>query len=71
MMEHQRGKVKSTKPFRPVVLIGYEAYRLKSDAMRREEFLKTTEGVRLLKQQYRDILKDAGEMAERSKAAPC
>ncbi len=55
--EHQAGKVASTKNYLPVILIGYEAYACKSDAKRREEFLKTTEGRRLLKQQYRDILK--------------
>ena len=54
--EHSLGQVDSTKNYRPVALIGYEAYQLKSDAQRREKFLKTTEGRRLLKQQYRDIL---------------
>ena len=55
--EHERGKVDSTKNHRPLTLIGYEAYALKSDAIRREEYLKTTDGKRLVKQQYRDILK--------------
>lgn len=55
--EHQEGKVKSTKNRRPLKLIFYEAYLLKSDVVRRERFLKTTEGKRLLKQQLRDILK--------------
>ena len=54
--EHVEGKVKSTKYKRPIKLIHYEAYILKSDAVRRERFLKTTEGKRLLKQQIRDIL---------------
>ena len=54
--EHEAGKVKSTKYHLPVRFIGYEAYVLKSDAARREKFLKTTEGRRLLKQQYRDII---------------
>ena len=54
--EHRNGKVKSTRNFRPVKLIGYEAYLLKSDALRRERFLKTTEGRRLIEQQYRDII---------------
>lgn len=55
--EHRSGKVTSTKNFRPVMLIGYEAYKEKTDAQRKEKFLKTTEGRRLLKQQYRDVLK--------------
>jgi putative endonuclease len=54
--EHEKGKVESTKTYLPVLLIGYEAYKLKSDALRRESFLKTTEGRRSLKQQFRDIL---------------
>jgi len=53
---HNTGHVKSTKGRRPLKLIHFEAYTLKSDALRREKFLKTTEGKRLLKQQIRDIL---------------
>ncbi len=56
MQEHKSGNVNSTKNYLPIMLIGYEAYILKSDAQRREKFLKTTEGRRLIKQQYRDIL---------------
>ena len=58
--EHKRGGVRSTKNCLPFELIGYEAYTLKSDAQRREKFLKTTEGGRLLHQQYRDALKKIG-----------
>ncbi|MFH0873407.1 MAG: GIY-YIG nuclease family protein [Candidatus Komeilibacteria bacterium] len=54
--EHSNGKVTSTRNKQPLALIGYEAYLLKSDAMRREKFLKTTEGRRLFRRQYRDIL---------------
>lgn len=54
--EHKRGNVITTSKYLPVKLIGYEAYQLKSDAQRREKFLKTTEGKRLFQQQYRDIL---------------
>ncbi len=65
LMDHQSGKVESTKNYRPVKLIGYEAYVLKSDAQRRERFLKTTEGRRLLNQQYRDIIRQlSGGLAE-------
>ncbi len=54
--EHVRGNVNSTEFKGPVKLIHYEAYLLKSDADRRERFLKTTEGKRLLRQQIRDVL---------------
>lgn len=55
--EHVRGNVSSTQRYLQKKLIGYEAYCLESDARRRESFLKTTEGRRLLKQQYRDIIR--------------
>ncbi|HNT29609.1 MAG TPA: GIY-YIG nuclease family protein [bacterium] len=56
LIDHQNGRVKSTQHYLPFHLIGYECYYLKSDALRREKFLKTTEGRRLLKQQYKDII---------------
>lgn len=54
--EHNTSQVKSTKKYLPAVLIGYEAYILKSDAQRREKYLKTTEGKRYFRQQFKDIL---------------
>lgn len=56
LLEHQQGKVISTENKRPLKLIHYEAYILKSDAARRERYLKTTEGKRFLKQQIKDFL---------------
>jgi len=58
LLAHKLGKVKSTKNYRPVKLLHCEAYLLKSDAQRRERFLKTSDGKRLLKQQIRDILRE-------------
>ncbi len=55
--EHNEGKVTSTKHKRPLKLILYEGYLLRSDAERREKYLKTTEGKRFLKQQIRDYFK--------------
>ena len=55
--EHIRNKVLSTK-YKDPVLIHYECYKIKSDASRREKFLKTTEGKRLLRQQIKDLLKE-------------
>ena len=56
MYQHEHGQVQTTSKYLPVMMVGYEAYQLKSDAQRRERFLKTTEGKRLFRQQYRDIL---------------
>ena len=56
LIAHHSGKVDSTKNFIPLSLIHYECYLLKSDAERRENFLKTTEGKRLLRQQIKDVL---------------
>jgi putative endonuclease len=55
--EHQSGKVITTSKYLPVKLIHYEAYLLKSDALRREKFLKTSDGKHFLKQQLSDLLK--------------
>ena len=61
-VDHQQGKVDSTKNKSPR-LIHYECFWLKSDAQRRERFLKTTEGRRLLHQQIRDILQNSQSLA--------
>lgn len=37
---HNQGRVKSTKAFKPWILIYYEAYKVKSDATKRERSLK-------------------------------
>ena len=58
LKEHQSGKVESTRNYLPVQLIGYEAYLNKSDALRREQFLKKSQGMKLLRQQYRDVLSE-------------
>jgi len=42
--EHNSGKSKSTKHYVPLNLIFYEAYSTKSDAKRRENYLKTNKG---------------------------
>ena len=57
-LEHKYGKVISTRPFLPHRLLHYECYVLKSDSLRRERFLKKTEGKRLLRMQIRDILRE-------------
>ena len=56
ILDHRRGNVNTTSKYLPVRLLGYEAYDMKSDAQRREKYLKTTEGKRFFRQQYRDIL---------------
>ena len=44
IQEHNEGKVKSTKAHLPLKLIFYEAYPTKSDAKRREKYLKSNKG---------------------------
>lgn len=58
LKEHKNGKVYSTQHKRPIKLIHYEVYLLKSDAQRREKFLKTTEGKRLLKMQLKNCFNE-------------
>ena len=52
--EHARGVVVSTRPYRPWQLIYYEACLNEADAKRRERYLKTTQGGRLLKRRLKE-----------------
>jgi len=47
--DHNSGKVKSTKPYRPWILIYYEAHRNKIWAEKSKLFYKTNQGRRQLK----------------------
>jgi putative endonuclease len=47
--EHNKGLNTSTKPYRPWKLIYYEACLDMEDAKRREGYMKTTQGRRLIK----------------------
>jgi putative endonuclease len=51
---HNKGLVFSTKPYRPWYLLHYEAYRNVKDAERREKYLKTNQGSRLLKRMLKE-----------------
>jgi len=44
VISHNKGENKSTKPYLPLELIHYEAYRNKADAKRRELYLKSNRG---------------------------
>ena len=54
--EHNRGLTASTKPYRPWRLIYYEACINETDAKRRENYLKTNQGGRLLKRRIKEYL---------------
>jgi putative endonuclease len=52
--EHNSGYNASTKSARPWELIRYEAYLNEDDAKRREKYLKTNQGARLLKRMLKE-----------------
>lgn len=54
LVEHNKGLNLSTKRYRPWKIIYYEACLTESDARRREGYLKTTQGRRLLKRRLKD-----------------
>jgi len=56
LKEHNRGLNISTKPYKPWRIIFFEAYRNEKDAKRREEYLKTSQGGRLLKRMLKEYL---------------
>lgn len=55
--EHNQGLNFSTKRYMPWKLIYYEACLLESDARRREKYLKTNIGRRMLKRRLKDYMK--------------
>ncbi len=62
MAEHAEGKSKSTAPRRPFIPILCEYYYVKSDALRRELYFKTTAGKRVLRLMLSDSLKEVESM---------
>ncbi|MBI2098978.1 GIY-YIG nuclease family protein [Candidatus Uhrbacteria bacterium] len=52
--EHNHGQVFSTKPYLPWQLIYYEAMLNQDDAKRREKYLKTNQGARMLKRKLKE-----------------
>lgn len=56
--EHLTEKVKATAKRRPLKLLFYEAFRSKLDTIRRERYLKTTKGKRMIRLMLSDSLKD-------------
>jgi putative endonuclease len=56
LQEHQSGRSKSTKSRLPLELLYYEAHASKRDALRREEYFKTSKGKSSLRQMIRNGL---------------
>lgn len=54
LKEHNKGLNRSTKAYRPWRLIYYEACLDIEDAKRRERYLKTSQGQRLLKRRLKE-----------------
>jgi len=54
LLEHNQGKNISTRPYMPWEMIYYEACLNKEDAMRREKYLKTSQGRRLTKRRLKE-----------------
>lgn len=61
--EHNRGLNFSTKPYVPWELIYYEAHLDQDDALRRESYLKTTQGRQALRRMLRNQLKKLGGLS--------
>lgn len=54
--EHERGNVRSTSPYKPFELVFYEGFLAKTDAVRREDYLKTSKGKSTLRMMLRESL---------------
>lgn len=60
LKEHNAGQNKSTKAYVPWELIFYEAYISQEDALRREGYLKTTQGKIALRRMLADYQQSNG-----------
>lgn len=56
LSEHESGQSPATAPRRPFTLIFSEHYRSKKDAMRREQYFKTSKGKRALQLMLQDTM---------------
>ena len=54
LSEHNRGLNFSTKTYRPWAIIHVEGYLAEADARRREKYLKTSQGSRLLRRMLKE-----------------
>ena len=54
---HNMGKVKSTRPYRPWELLEYETFDSRSEAVRRERFLKNHQQKEILRRKYGAVAK--------------
>jgi putative endonuclease len=57
--QHNRGKSRATRPFRPYKLIYFEGFIDKRDAKSRERYLKSGWGRRTLKKLLKNFLLDS------------
>ncbi|KKU11041.1 MAG: hypothetical protein UX65_C0002G0033 [Parcubacteria group bacterium GW2011_GWB1_46_8] len=64
--EHNQGVSISTKRYMPWKLIHYESFLNEADAMRRERYLKTNQGCRLLQRMLKEYLYVKGRNASRT-----
>lgn len=49
LKQHNSGKTRSTKPYKPWKLLFFETYSTKIEAIKREKFLKTGKGREYIK----------------------
>ncbi|MEA3322848.1 MAG: GIY-YIG nuclease family protein [Patescibacteria group bacterium] len=56
--QHHNGESKATASRRPLVLIFYESYKNKYDALRREKYFKTSKGRATLKTMLQEYLNE-------------
>lgn len=63
--KHNRAVNFSTKAYVPWNLIFYEAYLNKQDALRRERYLKTNKGSKVIKQMLKEYFNNKKSIASR------
>ena len=64
LQEHKLGKVPSTKSRLPLKPIYFEAHFSKDDALRREDYFKTSKGKSTIQQMLRNSLSNPKDLPE-------
>ncbi|MFL9482873.1 GIY-YIG nuclease family protein [Chitinophagaceae bacterium LWZ2-11] len=49
LQKHNTGKVRSSKAYKPYIIIYHEVFATRSEAFKREQFFKTLDGYNFLK----------------------
>jgi putative endonuclease len=54
LKEHNKGKTKSNKAYKPFLLVYFEEFKIRSEAIKREKYFKSGSGKEYLKEKLKN-----------------